>query len=206
VFALLPYSRFIISSGSMRYAAQYPTPQPSKRARCKLPSVHWSAISLWLPQLDGIAFGVMQPSKSAIRVQRGIDFDHLSGCTKLGYHGVEIVDSEVDHPSLIHSSEVFGVLRKRSEGGGSGFLDPGLLTVVRGHEVYSQLFLVPTGQTSRIVGAEEEASNSGNVLHWDAGCRWGTASEQTAGRNECGRNEAEECQFLIHGGANLWQC
>src|SRR5208283_1150703 len=99
----------------------------------------------------------MQSGKSTIRVRLGIDGDIHSGCAKLSHHGVEIVDSEVDHPALILFPEVTGVFRKRTKGGGAGFLDPRFLAVLRWYEIDSQLFLVPPGQCRRIVGAEEKA-------------------------------------------------
>ena len=85
--------------------------------------------------------------------------------TKLRHHGVEIIHPEIDHPFLLGTSEVIAVIRERSESGGACFLSPGLLAVIRRHQIDAEMVLVPLAQRRWILGPKEESANSSHTLH-----------------------------------------
>ena len=69
----------------------------------------------WLPQLDPVAFGVDQPGEPAGAFLRLLAVDPDPGRTKLGQHGVQVADAEVEHPRLFGAAEVVGVGGERRE-------------------------------------------------------------------------------------------
>ena len=118
-----------------------------------------------LPELDGIAFGVVEASEAAVGVRLRIDLDGNAGRAKLRDHGVKIRDAKIDHPLLdgvfgrvlVRVAEVCCVLGKRREGRWSGLLLPGRVVVVLRHNVHAEMIAVPLRQGFRLARAKEEA-------------------------------------------------
>ena len=106
----------------------------------------------------------MEAGESTIGIVLGIDGDVDGGGTELGDDGVEVGDSEVDHPVFFGIAEVIGVVGKGGEDGGSSFLGPGFLVVIGRDEVDSEMVFIPLGEGGGILGAEEEAADAGDVV------------------------------------------
>src|SRR4030095_9675556 len=107
----------------------------------------------------------MQPGKSSVRISLRVHGDVDLRGSKLRHHRIKIPNSKIDHPLLVGTPEVFSVVRKRGEDRRTSFLRPRLLAVVTGHKVDSQMLFIPQAQSLRIVRAEEQASDSDDVLH-----------------------------------------
>src|SRR4051794_4386907 len=96
----------------------------------------------------------------------GIYGDFDSGLPKLCNHAVQVGDAEIDHPLLVWIAEMIGVLRKRGKCRRPRFLGPGLLVVIRRHEIDTEIFQVPKAERSRIVCSEKQPSDSGDAMLW----------------------------------------
>jgi len=117
-----------------------------------------------LPEFDGILFGVVQVGEATVGVRLRVDGDVNARGTKLRGHLVEVADAEVDHPHLARVAEVFAGERKRSEGGGAGFLTPSGLIVAGGDDVDAEVGLIPLGERFWIVRAKEKAADAKDAL------------------------------------------
>jgi hypothetical protein len=62
-------------------------------------------------------------------------------------------------------AKIICIVREWGEGRRPGFLRPGLLVIINRHESNSQMLLIPMTQARRIFRAEEQTSNSSDVLH-----------------------------------------
>jgi hypothetical protein len=123
------------------------------------------AVSLWLPQFNWISFGIVPASESSVRVNLRVSRDVNLGGSQLLHHCIKIANAKIDHPLLVSSAEIICIVRKWGEYRRPGFLRPRLLIVVCGHRIDSQMLLIPLAQCRRILRAEEQTSNSGNMLH-----------------------------------------
>src|SRR2546423_13229235 len=109
------------------------------------------------------------PSKSSVRVGLRIDRDVDFRGSKLLHHRVEIRNTKIDHPLLVSTTEITSVVRKGSKDRWTGCLRPRFLAVISAYTIDAQMLLIPLAQGCRIVRAEEQASNSNNMLHTVSG-------------------------------------
>src|SRR5258708_23376970 len=90
----------------------------------------------WLPEFDGVAFGVVETGETTVGVGFGVEGDFDAGGAELGEDGFEIGDAEVDHPLerlwRFGVGEIAGVAGKGCERGGTGLLEPRRGVVVGG--------------------------------------------------------------------------
>src|SRR6266516_1265481 len=107
----------------------------------------------------------MQTSKPSVRINPRIDRNFNLDGTKLRHHRVEIPHPKIDHPIFLGIAEILAVLRKRSKDSRPGFLRPGLLAVISWHQIHPKILLIPFGHRCWVLGAEEQASDSGDMLH-----------------------------------------
>src|SRR5258705_12898661 len=107
----------------------------------------------------------MQPRKSSVRVRLRIDRDVNRCGAKLLHHRIEIPNAKINHPLLISIAEIICFVRKWGEDRRTGFLRPRLLAVITWDKIDSQMLQIPLAQGRRILRAEKQASNSGNMLH-----------------------------------------
>src|SRR5690554_5274183 len=93
-----------------------------------------------LPQFDRVSFRVMNSSESVdlgiplLRSRLHID----APAPQLRDHGVQVRDSEVDHPLLLGPAEIFRVVLERAEDGRSAALLPDGIRYV-----YTEMVRVP---------------------------------------------------------------
>src|SRR6266511_5308292 len=107
----------------------------------------------------------MQSGESSVRVSLRVHGDVNLRGSKLLHHRIKIPNAKIDHPLLVGTAEIVCVVRKWGEDRRASFLRPGLLAVFTRHQIDSQMLLIPLAQSRGIVRAEEQASNSGNMLH-----------------------------------------
>src|SRR5712692_4760110 len=84
-----------------------------------------------LPQLDGIALGVVQAGEAAVRIVLLINVNWDARGAQLRHHRIEAVDTKIDHPNFAGIAEVRGRLGERCKRSWSGFLPPGQFIIVR---------------------------------------------------------------------------
>ena len=124
-------------------------------------------VSLRLPELEAVAFGVGGPAEAAVVVVFDLVVDAGAGGAELGEHGVEVADAVVEHAGGGGGgAEVGGV---GGEGGpdgrfvgGSRFEGAvGLVRVEREAEVVA----VPGGEGFGDAGFEEDAAEAEDAFH-----------------------------------------
>src|SRR5689334_317266 len=119
-----------------------------------------------LPQLDGIAFGIVYARKApdARIIFRILGLN--SRGAELGHHFVEVAHAEIHHPDFAGIAEIFGGFGKRSEDGRAGFLLPDGLALAGGLDGDSQMLFVPAAQDFGIVRAKEQSTNADHFFHF----------------------------------------
>jgi hypothetical protein len=80
--------------------------------RLTLADVHWdsgltrSVSPCWLPQLNGITFGVVQAGKPTVRMVLRVHVDGNTGRPQPRRHSVKVTNAEVDHPDLLGIAKI----------------------------------------------------------------------------------------------------
>ena len=75
---------------------------------------HPTRRALRFPQLDGIAFGIVEAGKAAVGVRFRIDCDGDSGAAELRRHHVKMANAKVHHPRPLRFAEVAGSLARKN--------------------------------------------------------------------------------------------
>src|SRR5262249_14382266 len=136
-------------------------------------AAHASMIAWGLPELDRVALGVVDPGEAAVAGSffGALDLDAVG--FQLLQEDVEVVDAVVDHVGAVEVGALWleGRPDRAGEGGGLGRVTPAEVceAVLRGRK--AEVLLVPLAELLRVLGADEDAADSGR----DAGGRRGRA-------------------------------
>src|SRR6267378_3843654 len=123
----------------------------------------------WLPEFDGVAFGVVETGETTVGVGFGVEGDFDACGAELGEDGFEIGDAEIDHPlerlRRFGVAEIPSVAGEGCERGGTGLLEPRRVVVVGGDGGDAEMRGVPGGERFGIASAEEESTDAENFFH-----------------------------------------
>jgi len=96
-----------------------------------------------LPQLNRVAFRIVEASETAIRIRLRVYRDLDSGGAELRNHRIELTDPEVHHPHPTTVPKVWSVDGEWCECGRSCFLLPRTLVVIGGRERHAEVISIP---------------------------------------------------------------
>src|SRR5260370_31877348 len=147
----------------------------------------------WLPEFDGVAFGVVETGETTVGVGFGVEGDFDAGGAELGEDGFEIGDAEVDHPLerlwRFGVAEIAGVAGKGCERGGTGLLEPRRVVGVGGDGGNAEMRGVPVSEGLGIARAEEESADAENFFHGASERKRRHITENTEAPPQPGRNK-----------------
>ena len=118
-----------------------------------------------LPQLDGIALGIMHACEPTVGVVLRIDIHSDPAAAQLTDHLIKVANSKVNRPGLLRSSEMLGVRWKRGEHGRSWLLPPRWPVIGVGSRIDAEPLGVPATQRFRVACTEEQAADPRHSLH-----------------------------------------
>jgi hypothetical protein len=84
-----------------------------------------------LPQLNRIAFGILEAGQATVGVEPRVEVDRDARRAQLRGHVIEVSDAKVDHPHLLGIPEIIGVLGEGGDPGRPCFLAPGQFVIAR---------------------------------------------------------------------------
>src|SRR5881628_3411015 len=99
--------------------------------------------SIRLPQLNRVAFRIVEASETTIRVGLRVDRDLDSGGTEVRNHRIEVTDPEVHHPHPTTVPKVWSVDGEWCEDGRSCFLLRGTVVVIGRRERHAEVISIP---------------------------------------------------------------
>ncbi len=119
-----------------------------------------SVSSAGLPQLNGIAFGIVQSSEAAVGITLRIKVNRNSNRAQLSHNRVEIADAKGYRPTLSSIVKIRCRLGERSKGAGSGFPPPGALVITRWRKRYPKAIAVLLAQRGGFAPPKEQTPDA----------------------------------------------